>query len=137
MSQPLKGVDVTHKNFDQVPMPTGYGSIREKKVNPDLAEERTLRDFDQAELTQLIYGGNLERHHEYKEMLEKNPIMQSTMALYDMSREEQMERSMKILNHIVKKPELVKLHQAKALHTLFNDYMQGQVRATFQLYRFG
>ena len=61
-------------------------------------------------------------------MLEKNPIMHSTMDMYDMTREEQMERAMKILNHIVKNPELVKLHQSKALHTLFNDYMQGQVR---------
>jgi hypothetical protein len=61
-------------------------------------------------------------------MLEKHPILQSKMEHYDMTREEQMERSMKILNHIVKNPELVKLHQGKALHTLFVDYMQGQVR---------
>jgi hypothetical protein len=49
------------------------------------------------------------------------------MEMYDMTREEQMERSMQILNHIVKSPKLIELHQAKALHTLFVDYMQGQV----------
>ena len=59
--------------------------------------------------------------------------MQSTMDFYDMSREELMERSMKILNHIVKSPELVKLHQAKALHTIFVDYMQGQVSESLSL----
>jgi hypothetical protein len=60
-------------------------------------------------------------------MLEKNPIMQASLNLYDMSREEQMERSMKIINHVAKSPELIQLHQAKALHTLFVDYMFGQV----------
>jgi hypothetical protein len=64
-------------------------------------------------------------------MLEKHPIMQSKMDMYDMTREEQMERSMKIFNYIVKNPDLVKLHQAKSLHTGFSDYMQGQVRATY------
>ena len=38
--------DLTHKTFDQVPMSAGYGSVREKKVNPDLADERSLKDFD-------------------------------------------------------------------------------------------
>jgi hypothetical protein len=61
-------------------------------------------------------------------MLEKHPIMQSKMEMYDMTREEQMERSMKIFNYIVKNPDLVKLHQAKSLHTGFSDYLQGQVR---------
>jgi hypothetical protein len=37
---------LTHKTFDEVPMASGYGSVREKKVNPDLAEERSLKDFD-------------------------------------------------------------------------------------------
>ena len=124
--------ELTHKTFDQVPMTSGYGSIREKKVNPDLAEERSLKDFDQGELTRLIYGGNLERHLEYKDMLEKHPVMQSKMEMYDMTREELMERSMKILNYMVKNPELIKLHQAKSLHTGFSDYMQGQVSATFK-----
>jgi hypothetical protein len=41
---PSKDVRVTHQNFDQQPMI--YGSITEGKVNPDLAEERSLRDFD-------------------------------------------------------------------------------------------
>ena len=109
-------------------MTSGYGSVREKKVNPDLAEERSLKDFDQGELTRLIYGSNFERHLEYKDMLEKHPIMQSKMEMYDMTREEQMERSMKIFNYIVKNPDLVKLHQAKSLHTGFSDYLQGQVR---------
>ena len=54
------------------------------------------------------------------------------MEMYDMTREEQMERSMKILNYMVKNPELIKLHQAKSLHTGFSDYMQGQVRFTFK-----
>jgi len=55
----------------------------------------------------LIYGSNFERHLEYKDMLKKHPIMQSKMEMYDMTREEQMERSMKILNYIVKNPDLV------------------------------
>ena len=37
--------DLTHQNFDLVKS-SAYGSIREKKVNPDLAEERVLIDFD-------------------------------------------------------------------------------------------
>lgn len=63
-------------------------------------------------------------------MLEKHPIMQSKIEMYDMTREEQMERSMKIMNYVVKNPDLVKLHQAKSLHTIFGDYMQGQVRVS-------
>ena len=43
-------------------------------------------------------------------MLEKHPIFQSKIEMYDMNREEQMERSMKIMNYIVKNPELVRLH---------------------------
>lgn len=99
---------ISHKSFDE--HATTHGSIREGKVNPDLAQERSLKDFDQGELTRLIYGASYERHVEYKEMLEKNPIMRSTIDMYDMSREEIMERSMKIINHVVKSPELIRLH---------------------------
>ena len=33
-----------------------FGSIRNKKVNPDLQEERDKIDFDQEELTKIIYN---------------------------------------------------------------------------------
>ena len=36
---------ITHKTFDQIKTAV-YGSIREKKVNPDLQEERDKKDFD-------------------------------------------------------------------------------------------
>ena len=101
--------DLTHKTFDQV-KPVQYGSLREKKVNGDLQEERDLLDFDQKELTHLIYGGMYERHVEFKDMVANHPIMQAGIEFYEMTREEQMERSMKILNYIVKNPELIRLH---------------------------
>ena len=117
--------DLTHQTFDQI-KPHAYGSIREKKVNPDLAEERALIDFDQKELTRLIYGGMYERHVEFKDMVEKHPIMKAGMEFYEMTREEQMERSMKVLNYIVKNPELISLHQTKSVNTLWLDYQVGQ-----------
>ncbi len=39
-----KKAPLTHKSFDE--HQTVYGSLREGKVNPDLAEERALLDFD-------------------------------------------------------------------------------------------
>ena len=43
-------------------------------------------------------------------MVANHPIMQAGIEFYEMTREEQMERSMKILNYIVKNPELIRLH---------------------------
>ena len=37
-----------------------------------------------------------------------------------------MERSMKVLNYIVKNPELIRLHQTKSVTTLWLDYQVGQ-----------
>lgn len=71
-----KKADITHKTFDQHDV-GAYGSIREKKVNPDLQEERELRDFDQKELTRLIYGGQYEKHLELKELVGKTPELQA------------------------------------------------------------
>jgi len=51
--------------------------------------------------------------------------MQSSIEFYEMSREELIERSYKILKHIASDPKLIELHQAKALTTIIGDYLQG------------
>jgi len=60
-------------------------------------------------------------------MLVDHPILKAGIEFYDMSREEIMERGMKVLNYIAKDPEMIKLHQSKSLHTLWLEYNQGQV----------
>jgi hypothetical protein len=67
-----------------------------------------------------------ERHVEFKDMVEKHPIMHAGMEFYEMTREEQMERSMKILNYVLKNPQLKTLYQSKSLNTLWLDYQVGQ-----------
>lgn len=120
--------EFTHRTFDQVKNPAPrYGSIREKKVNPDLQEEREKRNFDQRELTQLIYGAMYERHREYADLVARDKNLQSNLEFYDMSREELLERSMRVVNYIAKSPELVRFHQSKSLTTNLADYFQGQV----------
>lgn len=67
-----------------------------------------------------------ERHVEFKDMVAKHPIFHAGMEFYEMTRSEQMERSMKILNYVVKNPELTRLHQTKSLTALWIDYQVGQ-----------
>ncbi len=74
-TQPRKEL-LTHKNFDQNPIT--YGSIYEKKVNPDLLEERQKRDFDQEELTRIIYGEYYSHHKECQAQTAKYPELQNT-----------------------------------------------------------
>lgn len=73
--------------------PAAYGSIREKKVNPDLQEEREKCNFDQKELTKVIYGPDWEQHEVFKSKIASNPELQQSFDFYDLSREELLEQS--------------------------------------------
>jgi hypothetical protein len=119
--------EFTHQAFDQV-KPARYGSIREKKVNPDLQEERDKCNFDQKELTKIIYGNDIEFHNLYKRFTLENKELQTTPEFYEMTREEQMERSMRQFSFLHSHPEIRKHHQSKSFITILLDYMQGQVR---------
>ncbi len=125
----MKRPDVTHKSFDG-PNPQPYGSIRERKVNPDLEEERKKVNFDQLELTKLIYAQFYDMHCQYKQMVQENPDMANSLDFYDMTREEQMERSQRIIHKAITTPSIQKLHVSSSLTTLMMDYLQGQVRKT-------
>lgn len=85
MSLPTKVF--THQAFDQV-KPQAYGSIREKKVNPDLQEERDKCNFDQSELTKVIYGNDFETHKSYTKLMQDHKELHTTFEFYDMTREE-------------------------------------------------
>lgn len=77
-----------HKTFDQPRPPLRYGSVKEGKVNPDLQEERDRKDFDQLELTKLIYGEQYNNHLNYVEWFKKHPEVFPGPKFYDMTREE-------------------------------------------------
>ncbi len=81
---------LTHKTFDNFGKGSTapYGSIKERKVNPDLQEERAKINFDQAELTRLIYGSHLDRHQTMKAVFASVPELQNSYEFYEMSREE-------------------------------------------------
>jgi len=97
--------ELTHKQFDQKKS-DNYGSIRERKVNPDLAEEREKCDFDTKELTKLFYGDSYEIHRDFLDVVTTDKEMQSNLEFYEMTREEMLERSMKLVNHVVQVPRL-------------------------------
>ena len=42
-----------------------HGSINDKKTHPDLLKERANKDFDQEELTRILYGTNFDKHKRY------------------------------------------------------------------------
>lgn len=125
MSFPTK--EFTHAAFDEK-KPAVYGSIREKKVNPDLQEERDKCNFDQKELTRIIYGNDIESHENLKKVIGADKDLQPTFEFYEMTREEMMERSQMQMKKILSNPEIKSFHQSKSLTTLMMDYMQGQVR---------
>lgn len=81
---------LTHQKFDNFGKgaTAPYGSIRERKVNPDLAEERARVNFDQKELTRIIYGNHADRHETMKEVIASVPELQNSFEFYEMSREE-------------------------------------------------
>ena len=104
MTSPKK--EFLHKEFDKV-KPVAYGSIREKKVNPDLQEERAKCNFDRAELTQVIYGNNVDLHKDFIAFFEKRPHLQTDFSFYEMTREEMLERGMKVLKEVASSKESI------------------------------
>jgi Acyl-coenzyme A oxidase N-terminal len=70
-----------------------HGSIKNKVVASDLEEERKHLNFDQRELTNLVWGGP----HEHARILdlvkdmEADPVLKCSEKWYDYSREEQQE----------------------------------------------
>ncbi len=58
-------------------------------------------------------------------MVEENPDMANSLDFYDMTREEQMERSQKIIHKAITTPSIQKLHVSNSLTTLMMDYLQG------------
>ncbi len=72
-----------------------YGSIADNKVNPDLEEERQKKDFDDVELTKLIYGYSHDYLRSIIKAFEDNPTLQIGPKLYEMSRQEIIEHSIK------------------------------------------
>jgi hypothetical protein len=107
MTSPKK--EFLHKTHDQV-LPAAYGSIHERKVNPDLQEERDKCNFDQAELTKVIYGNNVVLHKDFSAWVQKEPLLQAGPAFYDMTREEQMERAQKVMKFIASDKDNITLH---------------------------
>lgn len=60
------------KSFPQ--FSENYGSIKEKKVHPDLAMERSACDFEQVELTKILYGEHhYQKHKTYQNIIRKTP----------------------------------------------------------------
>jgi hypothetical protein len=76
----------------------------------------------------MIYGAQYEKHVELKDLLQKTPELQPGLQYYDMTREEQIERSMKVIKKIITDPNLRRLHKSPSLTTLLGDYVQGQVK---------
>ena len=58
-------------------------------------------------------------------MIAEHPDIANTLDFYDMTREEQMERSMRIMNKVLTDPKLQPLHISNSLTTLMMDYLQG------------
>ncbi len=117
---------MTHANFDQVQRP--YGSIKEKKVHPDLLEERAKLDFDQDEMTRILLSDTYHLHKAYSKAVADRPELQSTFEFYEMSREQQMEVLMKRMNIMLQDPQIKKYLQTFSISTNFLEYSQGQVR---------
>lgn len=107
------------------------GSIKEKRVSPDLLEERAKCNFNQEELTEIIYGGK-ELRDEYlswhKDM-EKDPILQNNEKFYEMTREEMMENQMRKIKRLYElNREKYFFKQKATYNAYFYSSLQGLVR---------
>ena len=72
------------------------GSIKNKIVASDLEDERKKCNFDQQELTHLLWGGK-EKHlraREVQEDMNRFEVLRGSEKWYDMSREEQQENAL-------------------------------------------
>ena len=70
------------------------GSVRNNRVSPDLQEERDKCNFNQAELTEILYGGkaNREEYLSWAREMENDPILRNNEQWYELTREEMMEK---------------------------------------------
>lgn len=69
--------------------PIPGGSIKEKRVNPDLLEERAKQAFDKEELLEAVTDPELfKKARECIDDLYEHPELKSTAEFFDMSREE-------------------------------------------------
>lgn len=79
------------------------GSIKEKRVNPDLLEERQKCVFDKDEfLVSTLDPKILELSKSYNDDLAKHPELRSDPSFFDMDREQQMKTWWERLNFCYK-----------------------------------
>jgi len=70
-----------------------------KKVEPSLAQERKQLDFNQEQLSELIWNGKdgLENHRRISKIHADDPQLRNNHHFYDMTREEKMQFGFKKL----------------------------------------
>ena len=67
------------------------GSIKNKRVNPDLQAERDKIAFDRDEMSNFFFGEDLERiAGKFATDIEKYPELKTDFSWFDMTREEKM-----------------------------------------------
>eukprot|EP00347_Sterkiella_histriomuscorum_P017806 403347919 len=105
-----------------------YGSIKDKKVNPDLQAERDNCDFDQLELTKILYGNHYDKHKVFQKIIRDTPQIQGDPKYYDMNRQEMMIHSMKVIKAAYLSP-LTEVEKDYVFDSSENlaEYLQGQV----------
>jgi Acyl-coenzyme A oxidase N-terminal len=73
-------------------------------INISLKEERQQIDFNQEQLTNIIWGGKekLDRHRNLMQIFANDPILKNDHYSYEFSREESMERQYQKIARIYK-----------------------------------
>jgi hypothetical protein len=72
------------------------------KVHPNLKKERDACDFNQAQLSEFMWGGEdkLKKHLKYSKLFANDPVMRNHPKMYDYNREELIEEAYRRLHRM-------------------------------------